>query len=87
MAIATPFALPEAVLTQIANGISALQAYRQYVGYSTDHIAIVSGLTVEEVENIESGYRFDKGYRDRVARALGLPEGIFEEVSGVPHAA
>ena len=44
-------------------------------------------LTIEEVEKIEAGHRFEKGYRDRVARALGLPEGIFEEISDIPDAA
>ena len=87
MSIATPFALPEAVLTAIANGTPPIQAYRQHLGYSINAIAVTSGLTVEEVDRIESGYRFEKGYRDRIARALGLPDGIFDEVSDVPNAA
>ncbi|WP_378948090.1 helix-turn-helix domain-containing protein [Mesorhizobium sp. ANAO-SY3R2] len=87
MTIATPFALPEAVLTEIANGTPAIQAYRQYLGYSINDIAVTSGLTAEEVDKIESGHRFEKGYRDRIARVLGLPDGIFEEVSNVPGAA
>ena len=52
MSIATPFALPEAVLTAIANGTPAIQAYRQHLGYSINAIAVTSGLTVEEVDRI-----------------------------------
>lgn len=87
MSIATPFALPKPVLSAIANGTPAIQAYRQYLGYSIDAIAVTSGLTVDEVDRIESGYRFERGYRDRIARALGLPDGIFDETSKVPNAA
>ena len=50
-------------------------------------IAVTSGLTVEEVEKIEKGYRFEKGHRDRIARALGLPDGIFDELSDIATAA
>lgn len=84
---ATPFALPEAVLTAISNGTPVIRAYREHLGYSPEGIAVTSGLTVEEVELIESGHRFEKGYRDRIARALGLAEGIFDVVSGFPNAA
>ncbi|WP_246592271.1 helix-turn-helix domain-containing protein [Aminobacter anthyllidis] len=87
MSIAMPFALPEEVLSAIANGTPAIQAYRQYLGYSISAVAVTSGLTVEEVERIEAGYRFEKGYRDRIARALGLPDGIFDQMSDVSNAA
>jgi hypothetical protein len=52
-----------------------------------EDIAVTCGLTVEEVEKIESGHRFEKGYRDRIARALGLPEGIFDEIADIADAA
>jgi len=87
MTTATPSALPEAVLTAIANGTSAIRAYREYLGYTVDGVAVTSGLTTEEVEKIETGHRFEKGYRDRVARALGLPESIFDEISDIANAA
>lgn len=83
----TSFALPEAVLTAISNGTPVIRAYREHLGYTVDDVAVTSGLTVEEVEKIESGYRFEKGYRDRIARALGLSEGIFDEISDIPDAA
>jgi hypothetical protein len=85
--IMTSFALPEAVLNAISNGIPVIRAYREHLGYTVDDIAVTSGLTIEEVEKIESGHRFEKGYRDRIARALGLPEGVFDEISDIPDAA
>jgi hypothetical protein len=48
---------------------------------------VTSGLTVEEVELIEAGHRFEKGYRDRIARALGLCAGTFDEISDIPNTA
>jgi hypothetical protein len=84
---ATPFALPEAVLTATSNGTPVIRAYREHLGYSIEDIAVTSGLTVEEVELIEAGHRFEKGYRDRIARALGLSVGIFDEISDIPNAA
>ena len=87
MATATPYALPEAVLTKISAGTPVIRAYREHLDYSIEDIAVTSGLTVEEVELMERGHRFDKGYRDRIARALGLPQGIFDEIADVPDAA
>ena len=84
---ATPSALPQAVLTAISAGTPVIRAYRKHLGYSINDIAVTSGLTVEEVELIESGHRFEKGYRDRIARALGLAEGIFNENSDFSNAA
>jgi hypothetical protein len=81
------FALPEAVLTAISNGTPVIRAYREHLEYTVDDIAVTSGLTLEEVEKIEAGYRFEKGYRDRIARALGLPESIFVEISVILDAA
>lgn len=81
------FALPEAVLTAISNGTPVIRAYREHLGYTVEDIAVTSGLTAEEIEKIEAGHRFEKGYRDRLARALGLPEGMFDEISDIPDAA
>jgi len=84
---ATSFTLPNAVLTAISDGTPAIRAYREHLSYSIEDFAVTTGLTVEEVELIESGHRFEKGYRDRIARALGLSEGIFDEISDIPSAA
>jgi transcriptional regulator with XRE-family HTH domain len=79
--------LPEAVSNAIEAGMHIIRAYREYLGYTIDDVAITSGLTAEEVEQIEAGYRFEKGYRDRIARALSLPEGVFDMASDIPAAA
>jgi transcriptional regulator with XRE-family HTH domain len=86
MTAATP-SLPKAVLIAISSGIPVTKAYREHLGYTIDDVAVASGLTPKEVEKIESGHRFGKGYRDRIARALGLPDGIFDEVSDISDAA
>ncbi|MDN5928473.1 MAG: helix-turn-helix transcriptional regulator [Hyphomicrobiales bacterium] len=83
----TSFALPEAVLTAVSNGTPVIRAYREHLGYTVGDIAVTSGLTIEEVEKIEAGYRFEKGYRDRIARVLGLPEGTFDEIPYILDAA
>ncbi|RUM98300.1 XRE family transcriptional regulator [Pseudaminobacter arsenicus] len=79
--------LPLAVLNAVSQGIHVIRAYRDHLGYSVEDLAVTSGLSMQEIEMIEIGHRYEKGYRDRIARALGLPEGIFDEVSDIPSAA
>lgn len=79
--------LPEAVSNAIAAGMHVTRAYREYLGYTIDDVAITSGLTVEEVGQIEAGRRFEKGYRERIAKALSLPAGVFDMESDIPDAA
>lgn len=87
MATSKPFMLPEAVLSAIATGVHIARAYREHLGYTVDDVAITSGLTVQEVEQIEAGHRFEKGYRDRIAKALSLPEGVFDAEVDIASAA
>jgi DNA-binding XRE family transcriptional regulator len=79
--------IPETVLKAISEGTHIIRAYREHLGYSIEKLAIACGLAAEEIENIESGLRYNKGYRDRIARSLLLPAGIFDEESDVPNAA
>jgi transcriptional regulator with XRE-family HTH domain len=79
--------LPEAVSSAMANGMPIIRAYREHLGYTVEDVAVTSGLIVEEIEKIEAGHRFEKGYRDRIARALGLPDGVFDGESDIPEAA
>ncbi|NGO52082.1 helix-turn-helix domain-containing protein [Allomesorhizobium camelthorni] len=79
--------IPETVLKAISEGTHIIRAYREHLGYSIEELAIACGLAAEEIENIESGLRYHKGYRDRIARSLSLPAGIFDEESDVPDAA
>ncbi|WP_205602442.1 helix-turn-helix domain-containing protein [Chelativorans alearense] len=69
--------LPEAVLEAMSGGIHIVRAYREFLGYSVEELAVACGLSIEEIENIEAGYRYDKGYRERIARSLSLPEDTF----------
>jgi transcriptional regulator with XRE-family HTH domain len=80
--------IPEAVLKAISEGTHIIRAYREHLGYSIEELAIACGLAAEEIENIESGQRYNKGYRDRIARSLSLPAGTFDEAeSDFPDAA
>jgi len=71
--------IPETVLQAISAGTHIIRAYREHLGYSIEDLAVVSGLAAEEIENIESGSRYNKGYRDRIARSLSLPAGTFDD--------
>ncbi len=80
--------IPETVLNAISNGTHIIRAYREHLGYSIEDLAVACGLAAEEIENIESGLRYNKGYRDRIAKSLSLPAGIFDEAeSDIPDAA
>lgn len=65
--------LPESVSTAIVDGENLLRAYREFLGYAVDELAVICGLTSDEIQKIESGYQYGKGYRDRIAKALALP--------------
>ena len=87
MTTSKPFKLPEEVSKAISAGTHITRAYREYLGYTIESVAVTSGLTVEELEQIEVGHRFEKGYRDRIAKALSLPEGVFDAASDIADAA
>ncbi|MER9631013.1 helix-turn-helix transcriptional regulator [Mesorhizobium sp. M0296] len=73
--------IPETVLTAMSEGTHIVRAYREHLGYSIEDLAVACGLAAEEIQNIESGLRCNKGYRDRIARSLSLPVGILEAES------
>lgn len=79
--------IPETVLVAISEGTPIIRAYREYLGYSIEDLAVACGLAAEEIQNIESGRRYNKGYRDRIARSLSLPVGILEAESDILDAA
>lgn len=79
--------IPETVLTAVSEGTHIIRAYREHLGYSIDDLAVACGLEAEEIQNIESGLRYNKGYRDRIARSLSLPLGILEAESHILDAA
>jgi transcriptional regulator with XRE-family HTH domain len=70
--------IPETVLKAMSEGTHIVRAYREHLGYSIEDLAVACGLAAEEIENIESGLRYNKGYRDRIARSLALPVGVFD---------
>jgi hypothetical protein len=74
-------------MNAIASGVHVARAYREYLGYTIGDVAITSGLTVQEVEQIEACHGVEKCYRDRIARALSLPEGVFDAEADIADAA
>jgi transcriptional regulator with XRE-family HTH domain len=81
------FLLPAEVQNAVARGTNIVRAYREHLGYSLEDFSATSGLAVGEINKIESGHRFGKGYRSRIARALGLPKQVFEDTPVVSTAA
>ncbi|MER8841855.1 helix-turn-helix domain-containing protein [Mesorhizobium sp. M0913] len=71
----------------MSEGTDIIRAYREHLGYSIEDLAVACGLAAEEIQNIESGLSYNKGYRDRIARSLSLPAGILEAESDISDAA
>jgi transcriptional regulator with XRE-family HTH domain len=78
---------PETALEGIPRGACFIRAYREQLGYSIEDLAVACGLAVEEIEKIESGLRYNKGYRDRIAKCLSLPAGTFDDEPVISDAA
>ena len=79
--------IPETVLRAMSDGKHIIRAYREHLGYSIDELAVACGLAAEEIKNIESGLRYNKDYRARIARLLSLPVGTIEAESDISDAA
>ncbi|ESZ38797.1 DNA-binding protein [Mesorhizobium sp. L2C054A000] len=79
--------IPEPVLTAMSQGTHIVRAYREHLGYSIDDLAVACGLAAEEIQNIERGLRYSKGYRDRIAKSLSIPVGILESDLDISDAA
>jgi len=77
MTTVASYILPAEVQNAVASGTNIVRAYREHLGYSLEDFSATSGLAVHELYMIEAGHRFEKGYRSRIARALGLPEQVF----------
>src|SRR5690606_26830935 len=56
---------------------SAVAQAREAVGYTIDHLAVTTGLTVDELTAIERGEEIDASRLQRIAAALGLPATTF----------
>lgn len=67
--------LPEPVAAAVAAGTNVMRALREWAGYSVDELVLTSGLTADEIAALEAGDDTDRSRLDRIATALGLPEG------------
>lgn len=72
--IAKDHNIQDAVSTAIGAGTSVVKALRDFLGYSIEDLAVASGLTASEINEIESGESSDDKLR-RITSSLGLPEG------------
>lgn len=79
--------LSEAISSAVAEGKHIVRACREFLGYTVEELALACGLTADEITRIESGYRYGKGYRERIARALALPAHALEAAPEVRDAA
>ncbi|ESX64802.1 DNA-binding protein [Mesorhizobium sp. LSHC420B00] len=79
--------IPEPVLTAMSQGTHIIRAYREHLGYSIEDVAVACGLAAQEIQNIERGLKYNKGYRNRIARSLSIPVGILEAESDISDAA
>lgn len=73
--------LPETVADAISNGVHIVKAFRDYLGYTIDDLSVASGLTVAEIEGIETNSLYDESHLARIARALSQPEMTFTKVA------
>ncbi|MCJ8520804.1 transcriptional regulator with XRE-family HTH domain [Pseudorhizobium tarimense] len=56
---------------------AAVAEARQAVGYSMEQLAVTTGLTVDELNAVESGAAAEPALLQRIATGLGLPAAAF----------
>ncbi|MBZ9921866.1 MULTISPECIES: helix-turn-helix transcriptional regulator [unclassified Mesorhizobium] len=66
--------LPELVASEAGQGHSALRTIRETKGYSVEELSLTTGLSVDEIEDIENGRTADPSQLRRIASALRLPQ-------------
>ncbi|TGQ73160.1 MAG: helix-turn-helix transcriptional regulator [Mesorhizobium sp.] len=66
--------LSDLVASEVGQGHSALRTIRETRGYSVEELSLTCGLSIEEIEDIESGRSADPSKLRRIASALRLPQ-------------
>ncbi|MEO5756426.1 MAG: helix-turn-helix transcriptional regulator [Mesorhizobium sp.] len=66
--------LPELVASDLVQGHNALRTIRVSRGYSVEELSLTCGLSIDEIEEIESGRSADPSKLRRIASALRLPQ-------------
>ncbi|WP_027143597.1 helix-turn-helix transcriptional regulator [Mesorhizobium sp. WSM3626] len=67
-------ALSEPLANEIGPDYNTLRAMRETRGYSLEALSLTCGLSVDEIEDIESGRAADPAKLRRIASALRLPQ-------------
>ncbi|UCI33070.1 helix-turn-helix domain-containing protein [Mesorhizobium sp. B4-1-4] len=64
----------EPLVNELGPIYSTLKAMRETRGYSVEELSLTCGLSVDEIEDIESGRAADPAKLRRIASALQLPQ-------------
>ncbi|WP_027051536.1 helix-turn-helix domain-containing protein [Mesorhizobium erdmanii] len=67
-------ALSEPLANEIGPDYTTLRAMRETRGYSVEELSLTCGLSVGEIEDIESGRAADPSKLRRIASALRMPQ-------------
>lgn len=58
----------------ITAGVNLVKTIKEKFGYTAEDLAIASGLTVEELNGIETGTDTEPSKLHRIAHSVGLPD-------------
>ncbi|WP_051645233.1 helix-turn-helix transcriptional regulator [Labrenzia sp. DG1229] len=83
MTTVASYILPAEVQNAVASGTNIVRAYREHLGYSLEDFSATSGLAVHELNMIEAGHRFEKGYRSRTCLARSSPTVIISDITAL----
>jgi transcriptional regulator with XRE-family HTH domain len=71
---ATSHALSEPLASEIGPDYTTLRTMRETRGYSVEELSLTCGLSVGEIEDIETGRAADPSKLRRIASALRMPQ-------------
>ncbi|MGH6763562.1 MAG: helix-turn-helix domain-containing protein [Phyllobacterium sp.] len=69
--------IQDVISSAIGAGTNVVRALRDSLGYSVEDLAVASGLTATEIDEIESGQSNGEKLR-RIASVLGVPEQLIQ---------
>lgn len=64
----------ETTASAITAGVNLVKMIKEKFGYTIEDLAVASGLTVEELNGIETGQDAEPTKLHRIAHSVGLPD-------------
>ncbi|MEP7453121.1 helix-turn-helix domain-containing protein [Phyllobacterium sp. SB3] len=64
----------ETTASAITAGVTLVKMIKEKFGYTAEDLAVACGLTVEELNCIETGADAEPGKLHRIAHSVGLPD-------------